>query len=131
MSAEGQTFEARVSLNMRASQFREWLDEVSFQDYDFTVVVRGEVIYLKATFYAPCCKTGKPELQHTRQWILHPNMTKSEVVQTAFKLVLTSIEHEARETFTYRGRKIFGPHFNVDELVMCCDDAPEDARVTA
>ena len=42
--------------------------------------------------------------------------TRSEVVQTALKCVLTSVEHEARESFTYRGRAIFGPHLDVDVL---------------
>jgi hypothetical protein len=44
-------------------------------------------------------------------------MTKSEVVQTAFKAALTAIEHEARERFTYRGQSIFDPHYDVDQLV--------------
>jgi hypothetical protein len=43
-------------------------------------------------------------------------MTKSELVQTAFKAVMTASEHEIRETFTYKGRRIFGPHFDVEAL---------------
>lgn len=52
----------------------------------------------------------------TRKWRLSYFMTKSEVIQTAFKAVITSAEHQAREHFLYRGRAVFGPHFNVDAL---------------
>lgn len=48
-------------------------------------------------------------------------MTKSEVVQTAFKAVLTAVEHETRETFLYRNKAIFGPHYNVDALLKLCE----------
>jgi hypothetical protein len=60
--------------------------------------------------------TGEVETQHGRKWILSKHMTKSEVVTTAFKAVMTAEEHEIREKFRYGGRMIFGPHFNVDAL---------------
>jgi len=44
------------------------------------------------------------------------HMTPSEVVQTAFKSVLTAEEHEAREAFRYRNEAIFCPHFDVEAL---------------
>lgn len=43
-------------------------------------------------------------------------MTRSELVQTAFLACLTAEEHECREGFLYKEQRIFGPHFNVDEL---------------
>lgn len=55
-------------------------------------------------------------LQHGRKWFLSPHMTKSEVVLTALKAVLTFEEHETRERFLYRGRAIFDPHYDVDLL---------------
>ena len=71
---------------------------------------------------------GRPVLQlerygvKGRKWFLSPHMTKSELVQTVFKAMLTYVEHEFRSGFTYKGRLIFGPHFNVDKLVELCDD---------
>jgi hypothetical protein len=49
-------------------------------------------------------------------------------VQTAFKCVLTSIEHEAREQFTYSGARVFGPHFDVDALAQLCVSGSMDVR---
>ena len=64
-----------------------------------------------------CNTSGKPAPWHGRKWDLTYHMTKSEIVQTAFKAVLTAVEHETRENFKYRGEAIFGPHFDVDKLV--------------
>lgn len=58
--------------------------------------------------------------QFTRKWYLSNQACKSEIVHTALKLVLTAAEHEIRESFTYRGKKIFGPHYDVDVLVDIC-----------
>jgi hypothetical protein len=55
-------------------------------------------------------------------------MTRSELVQTAFKAVLTSIEHEAREQFTYKGARVFGPHFDIEALVSACRASQLDVR---
>lgn len=47
---------------------------------------------------------------------LSPHATKSELVQTIFGLYKGYLEHEARETFEYRGRRVFGPHMDVDAV---------------
>ena len=73
-------------------------------------------LYLQMIGYRTCKVTGKA-LQNTgRKWRISPVMTRSEVVQTALKAVLTYTEHEVRESFKYRGVSIFDPHYNVDEL---------------
>lgn len=72
---------------------------------------------LCAQFKASCSTTGQPKLQTTRKWVLDRQITPSQLVQTALKCVLASIEHEARERFKYRGEPIFGSHQDVDQLV--------------
>lgn len=51
-----------------------------------------------------------------RKWYLSPHKTDGEVVQTAFKAVMTAMEHEIREMFTYKGVSIFDPHYDIDKL---------------
>ena len=63
-----------------------------------------------------CNTTGGAFPWMGRKWRLSQYMTHSEVVQTAFLAVLTTLEHEARERFTYRGRTIFDPHYDVEKL---------------
>jgi len=88
--------------------------------YTFHVREAHGGIMLSATYIDPDVFSKKPEIQYTRQWRLSPDMTKSEVVQTVFKCCVTSAEHRTREAFLYRGRRVFGPHFNVDDLWAAC-----------
>lgn len=53
-------------------------------------------------------------------------MTESELVLTAFKAALTAEEHECRERFQYRGRRVLNPHVSVRALMDVCDI--EDVR---
>ena len=108
------------------------LGDVHFPGYQFAIhgeFAQGEVTYLQGVFMAPCIddpRIARPH--HTRKWLLSRHMTRSELVQTAFKCVLTSIEHEAREQFTYKGARVFGPHFDVDALVGVCRSEQLDVR---
>lgn len=45
-----------------------------------------------------------------------PHSTRNEIVQMIFGLYKGYWEHEARENFTYRGRRVFGPHMDVDAI---------------
>ena len=51
-----------------------------------------------------------------RKWALSEHMTPSEIVRTAFMAALAYEEHELRESFTYKGVAIFGPHLDVEDL---------------
>lgn len=60
-------------------------------------------------------------VQKGRKWALSQWMTKSELVQTALMACLAAVEHEARETFTYKGTAVYAPHFDVDSLRDCIE----------
>lgn len=96
--------------------------DCDFMNYDLDVVKndRGEY-YLQGHYSEPCVEMDIEMVQSTRKWLLSPKMTKSEIVQTAFKCCITSMEHRTREHFKYRGRRVFGPHFDVDALWGICD----------
>jgi hypothetical protein len=97
--------------------------QCDFPEYGFDLWEdqRG-AIYLQGFYDEADVKTGLPERQQTRRWFLSPSMSKSEIVQTVFKCVMTSMEHRAREHFRFRERAVFGPHFNVDRLWELCED---------
>jgi hypothetical protein len=102
---------------MNAADIRKLLNQsIEFMDYDFRVIEEGERMFLQGVYDERDIVTYKVEEQRTRKWLLSPHMTKSEIVQTAFKLCLTSMEHRTREAFKYDGRRVFGPHYDVDAL---------------
>jgi hypothetical protein len=100
----------------------------SFAGYTFTVSEGHGGIYLQGSYLDADIVTRQREWQFTRKWLLSPAMTKSEIVQTCFKLVMTSMEHRAREGFTYRDKRVFGPHFDVDALHQLCSEKRFDVR---
>lgn len=98
------------------------LKEITFEGYTWEVrVAHGGVVvyglYDEADIY-----TGEIERQQTRKWLISPYMTNSEIVQTVFKLCATSMEHRLREHFTYKNARVFGPHFDIEDLVQLCKD---------
>lgn len=107
---------------------RKVLELVEFPGYIFSVSEAHGGVILRASYMEPdVYKRGEPVEQLTRKWLLSPYMTDSEIVQTVFKCCYTSFEHRCRENFTYKGKRIFGPHFNVDDLAKLCLAGRENA----
>lgn len=99
----------------RAQEVRAVVNLCTFPDYKFDVIEDGVAgVYVQGSYMDTV--TGKMELQQTRLWLIAEVDTKSEIVRTLFKLIITSMEHKAREWFLYDGKSIFGPHFDVDRL---------------
>lgn len=113
------------------TEIEEVLKLVQYPKYSFRVGSKGKTFYLQAYYDEPDTYTGKLTVQTTRKWLLSPHMTKSELVQTALKCILTSAEHRVREGFTYRGQRVFGPHFDVDALHKIARRRQLDVREAA
>lgn len=108
--------------------FTSIINQVEFLQFEFKVIEEGGKFFLQAEFEAMDVKTRVLQTQKTRKWVLSPWMTKSEVVGTAFKCVITAVEHEARESFTYQGERIYSPHYDVDALANLCRTGKFDER---
>lgn len=93
------------------------IGRIAFNDWRIWARRDDETVYLQISARETCNVTGEPMHWKSRKWLLSPHMTDGEIVQTAFKAVLTALEHEAREQFTYRGTSIFDPHYDVEKLV--------------
>jgi hypothetical protein len=64
-----------------------------------------------------CTRTGQPAPWKGRKWRLSEHMTDGEVVATAFKAIITALEHEARELFKFDGQPVFDSHIDIHKLV--------------
>lgn len=67
-----------------------------------------------------CAVTGEPAPWQGRPWPISLNITNGDLVNTAFKALLTAVEHEARELFRFQGEQVMNPHRNL-ELVEVYD----------
>lgn len=93
-------------------------DRCSFHGFTFEVSSNEFECCLRIVcFDGTCNVTGEPTSWKGRKWPLSHYATDGEVVQTAFKAVMTALEHEARERFTYRGVSVFDPHYDIEKLV--------------
>ena len=101
---------------MTIEEMRDVMRQVECGEYSFHIIEDGKGAYLQASYPEPDIITTQLATQNTRKWRLSQWMTKSELVQTALKCVLTSVEHRAREHFLYKGRRVYGPHLDVEAL---------------
>lgn len=114
---------------MTPQEAREILVLVVYPDYTFEILERNGEMFLRACYTENDINTDEPEIQKTRKWHVSKHAIKSELIQTAFKCILTSAEHRVREHFKYRGELIYGPHFSADELYgLLKKRAAEDRR---
>lgn len=93
------------------------IDDISAGPMNIHVGETNEVPWLQVTFHAADCVTKKMELQKCRKWMLSYHMVTSEVVRTAYKALEAAVLHELGELFTYRGVRVYNPHYAVDALV--------------
>lgn len=97
----------------RTDELNGWLSKVRYRTWKiFARYSDAHGYYMQGSFVDS--ETG--ERQYSRRWPVSPEATKSEVIQTAFALVLLAEEQEIREKFLYCGEAIFGPHYDVDHL---------------
>lgn len=94
------------------------LDTLKFNDWAFHARASADRVYIHVSWIDNCNfnRASEPFVQMSRRWLIRPEASRSEIVQTAFKCVLTALEHETREQFLYNGRAVFGPHYDVDAL---------------
>lgn len=104
------------SASSRLHEVRAVLADVRFKDYRFFLTPAGSGIHLQVRGTEIDRTTGQPAVMHGRRWLIGAHDSPSEIVRTAFLAVLTWQEHEARESFTYKGASVFGPHLDVDDL---------------
>ncbi len=98
------------------------VSDCRYPGYRFEVKTSSttKAVYLHASYEELDTTTQNIETQFTRRWLLSPEMSKSEIVQTVLKCVMTSMEHRTREWFLYKNRAIFMPHHDVDQLYEIC-----------
>ena len=118
----------KVGAALTRAEVSAVLAAVAYKGWSFNLLEEAGRLYLRVSFVARDCRVSLETEQKGRKWVLSPHMTRSEVVMTAFKAVLTAEEHEAREAFTYRGAAVFGPHLDVDALVDVVKGERFDAR---
>ncbi len=97
--------------------FLHILERIKYPGFTFKLEQRSGEIFLSVVCVDGTNNvTGDPEAWSGRKWLLQRHMTNSEVIQTVFKAILTALEHEARELFTYRGVSVLDGHMDLEQI---------------
>lgn len=99
-------------------QIQTVLENIHFKDFSFIVEPIDGGFHLQLRVREIDVSTGVSNLMHGRKWFVNEYADRNSIVRTAFKAVLTWQEHEARELFKYQNSSIFGPHLDVEDLVV-------------
>jgi hypothetical protein len=95
---------------------------VPIPGYEFHTEYEGTTAFIHATYMEADTVSGAIEEQRTREWVIDMlKASRSQVVATCFKCVITSMEHKTREWFLYRDKAIYQPHHDVDALLAICE----------
>lgn len=72
--------------------------------------------YVQIACWRPDAFTGEMDFGYSSRVEISPQSSDQQVVGAIFGLFKGYWEHEAREHFQWRGRRIFGPHISLDAL---------------
>lgn len=94
------------------------VNRISYPGFAFEIVTEAGRPFLRVV----CANgtdnvTGEPYAWKGRKWRLSYHMTDMEVVNTAFKAVLTALEHEARELFKVDDVALMDSHRDLDDVL--------------
>jgi hypothetical protein len=96
--------------------------DISYKDgYNLKVGLAYQRVYLQVTCWRKDTLTGEMGWGFGGKGYLSPHMTDQEIVQLAFGLFKGYEEHECREFFMYKGKRIYGPHIALDALLEIAD----------
>lgn len=101
------------------NDMRHILANIKYKDgyyFDLKQDAEGDRWYVQIAFLRPDIVTGIEGWGYSGKRYVTKHMSKSEFVALCMGTVLALEEHEAREMFRYRGRRVFGPHIDVDAL---------------
>lgn len=108
---------------MKHEEILAILGNIRYKNWFFELYARPVEYTLRISWFDTCSVTGKKELQHSREWFLGPDLlTEDGIVQTVFKAIQNAEEHEVRERFRYKGKRVFNPHATVADLLEVCGD---------
>lgn len=107
---------------MTFEQIQKVLSDIKYKNW-FIELYATPKYNIRLSWFDDDSVTGKRELQLSREWYLNPEgITPDAIVQTVFKAIQNAEEHEVKEKFKYKGKRVFNPHLKLDYLLEVCEN---------
>jgi hypothetical protein len=86
------------------------------QAFQFRVQPKGEGWTLQCRIMRPDTESGTWAEGGGGKYYVSPHSTEDEIVKKCFAACMAYAEHEVREGFRWKERRVFGPHIDLDAL---------------
>ena len=105
-------------MSVSVAQMRNIIEQIQYKSHVIMLKKDDDEdrYYVQVGFERPDIRNGEMGMGWSGKRYVSPHMTKSEFVQLVFGTILALEEHECRENFYYKGRRVYGPHIDVDAL---------------
>ncbi len=80
--------------------------------------------HVQVCYDEPDIETGTIGRQESRPWFIAESTGESEIVDTVFAAVMRSYDHVVKEHFTYKGKRVFSPHFTISQRLAMAAPCP-------
>lgn len=94
--------------------------DAEYQGTKFEIFTGGSEeeggLWVQVGTYRPDTYTSKMALGKGGKAFVSKYAVHDEIVKKVFGLCLAYVEHETREGFKWRGKRVFGPHITIEAL---------------
>jgi len=107
---------------MRFEQIEAIIADIKYKDWKI-YLFQSPRLTIQVTWQDACVVTGNMMEQESRKWFLDAEeITEDYVVNTVFKAIQNAEEHEVKERFNYKGKRVFNPHVSIAKLLEVCGE---------
>lgn len=117
---------------MTFKEISDILAKVKYKDWQLHAIKKADEVILCQWVFMATDNDNPADTtlyeQKCRKWFISIHSTKSEVIRTAYLAAIQAEMHEANESFTYDGVRLFDPHTDLIELSQFMKSASQDVR---
>lgn len=103
--------------------FQAIIDDVEIPPFEFEIKQFEMFCFLRAKLWRLDTHTKKWGYGYSAWYPLAVTMEIGEIAKKPFVAARDFAEHEVREAYTYKGRKVLSPHINIDKLWEAAEGA--------
>lgn len=108
--------EDTLALEDRVDEIVGLVSGVVCEPFVFELDRLDGLLFVRAKLWRPDAETSVMGWGYGARYLVHGRMDPGEIVKKCFVAARDFAEHEVREAFAYRARKILSPHIPIDRL---------------
>lgn len=103
-------------MNELFEQANNLANQISCDPFVFKVISYGKEVLVQARLWRKDIDTNEMGWGMGTFYIIHSGMGDDAIIKTFFRAALDYAEHEVRESFQWKGKRILSPHVSLEDL---------------